>query len=577
MNRTKQDVGDPLIQHLRRNTKTTKTWACIYCPDRAILLSKSDLWMHAQNNHQDKLPSTPEKSKQFRKSCEVNSVLKYPTRLCEKGHLHDEATTEGRSNKRTAEGGGIPVDLVSPFREDLEIPPPPPRKYRAKQRHDNESPHSGPRFPFEEDKFYSQRETRPITQEELVAEVKGFYANLVMVEAKPIEVDEGPWQALIKMLHTLSEQPLSFFRGCHRFPDIPNLRRLASEFAIPAEVWQRGTSSLLKFIGNMPPIPYDTTLVLEFMTLFTMAKEYDLFEDLGSSPGDEEEHHELSLSLKERKERTPCRAREILPNKIWSHNLSSPRNKPTNESTKHRDNEVHNAKLKTHSGRARSKEPSPKGLLLTLTSLLGTLLAALGHKKGLFTSLLMASVVSDVSGRAIPPENSETTISPTFSSDSNPFQSLIDKNKLLLDWSYEAGTAMFLIIACALIRRYFCKEEQNRLLSATCMAASTSLFAYLRDREDITGGVLAGVSFAGAVFTWNTFSMGVKKYNFGAPYIIFGMILGMAILWRGYPYIQPFIGSVKIDVFILPSITCSFSILEMVVKIHDDIIRWIRR
>jgi hypothetical protein len=34
-----------------------------------------------------------------------------------------------------------------------------------------------------------QPETRPISQEQLVAEVKGIYAGLVMVEAKCIEVD----------------------------------------------------------------------------------------------------------------------------------------------------------------------------------------------------------------------------------------------------------------------------------------------------------------------------------------------------------------------------------------------------
>jgi hypothetical protein len=34
-----------------------------------------------------------------------------------------------------------------------------------------------------------QPETRPISQEQLVAEVKGIYGGLVMVEAKCIEVD----------------------------------------------------------------------------------------------------------------------------------------------------------------------------------------------------------------------------------------------------------------------------------------------------------------------------------------------------------------------------------------------------
>ncbi|KAF7882591.1 uncharacterized protein EAF02_005954 [Botrytis sinoallii] len=565
MNRTRQDLSDLWIQHQRRNQKTTKTWACIHT-GRAMFLSESDLWMHAQNNHQDKLPSTPEESKQFRKSYEVNSVFKHPTRLCEKGCIHDDAITEDQSNKRTAEGGGMSVDLVSPFHKDSGIPPLPPRKYRAKQSHDNASPHSGPRSQFEYYKFYSWQETRPMTQTELVASVKGIYAGLVIFEHMLL-VDEGPWQALIKTLHTLNEQLLSFFRGFHLLPDTPNLRRLAPEFSIRAELWQRGASSLLEFFENVPPIP------LELITLFEMAKGNDRFEDLGSSPGDEEEHHELSLILRERKERTPCRARGILPNKIWSHSLTSPRNKPMNEATKHLDNEAHNTKLKTQSGRARSKRLSPKGLLLKLFSFLSTLLTAPGHKKRLFTSVLMANILTGVSGRAIPPENSEIRTSLTFRNDSKLFQSLIDKSMHLLNLSSEALIALIVIAVCETIRRIFCRRVQNRLLSATCMAASTSCFAYLRDAEDMTGGLLAGLLVAGAIFTWNTFSLGVKKYNFGTPYIILGMILGMIILWRGFPYVQLLTGSVKIDVFVLPSIIFSFSILEMIVKVHGDLTR----
>ncbi|EQB45489.1 hypothetical protein CGLO_15630 [Colletotrichum gloeosporioides Cg-14] len=70
-----------------------------------------------------------------------------------------------------------------------------------------------------------QPETRPITQEQLVAEVKGIYAGLVMVESKCIEVDNaqsstietGPklnneqWQALIALHRTLLHEHNDFF------------------------------------------------------------------------------------------------------------------------------------------------------------------------------------------------------------------------------------------------------------------------------------------------------------------------------------------------------------------------------
>ncbi|TGO46717.1 hypothetical protein BOTNAR_0570g00080 [Botryotinia narcissicola] len=265
-------------------------------------------------------------------------------------------------------------------------------------------------------------------------------------------------------------------------------------------------------------IPYILPIVILRMILCMVAWECNRFEDLDCSPGDEEEHHELSPSLKERKERAPGRARGILYSKIWSHKLLSLRNKPTNESTKHHDNEVHDAKLKTQSGRARSKALSPKVLLLTLVSILITWLAALGHKKRLSGYLLMATIITVVSGRAIPPENSETRKSPTFSSDPNPLQSLIDKFELLKNWGIEAAIALAEIAACEIIR-IFCKKVQHRLLSATCMVTSTCSFAYFRGREDTTVGLLAGVSFAGVVFTWNTFSLGVGKHNFDTSYV----------------------------------------------------------
>lgn len=76
MNRTKADVSDLWIQHQRRNTKTTQSWACIYCPDRKICLSKTDLWSHAEKAHPDKIPAGEDELIRFRKAFESDSVLK---------------------------------------------------------------------------------------------------------------------------------------------------------------------------------------------------------------------------------------------------------------------------------------------------------------------------------------------------------------------------------------------------------------------------------------------------------------------------------------------------------------------
>ncbi|KAF7896300.1 hypothetical protein EAF00_006314 [Botryotinia globosa] len=211
-------------------------------------------------------------------------------------HLHDEAITEAWSNKTTA--------------EDSVISPPPPRSHNAKQGHDNEGLH-------EDGKIYSQRETTLKSQEELVAEVKDIHAGRGHYEARLIEVDVEPLQYLTGMLHTMSQRYHNFFAAVLQDSRaVLKLRRPTSKVAIPTEVWQHSTSSLLGFIGDGLPIPLDSTLSLEFTTLCMVAWECNRFEDLDCSPGDEEEHHELSPCLKERKERAPGRARGIFSSKI---------------------------------------------------------------------------------------------------------------------------------------------------------------------------------------------------------------------------------------------------------------------
>jgi hypothetical protein len=44
-----------------------------------------------------------------------------------------------------------------------------------------------------------QPETRPTSTEQLIAEVKGIYAGLIMVEAKCCEVDAKQHQAALEM------------------------------------------------------------------------------------------------------------------------------------------------------------------------------------------------------------------------------------------------------------------------------------------------------------------------------------------------------------------------------------------
>lgn len=116
--------------------------------------------------------------------------------------------------------------------------------------------YGGPQKPKEDDdssvkKSIGQPETRSISQEQLVAEVKGIYAGLVMVESKCIEVDSSQraqnepetrpkpnneqWQALIALHRTLLHEHHDFFLASQH-PSAPSLglRGLASRHALIA-------------------------------------------------------------------------------------------------------------------------------------------------------------------------------------------------------------------------------------------------------------------------------------------------------------------------------------------------------
>ncbi|KAK3304920.1 uncharacterized protein B0T15DRAFT_559038 [Chaetomium strumarium] len=135
--------------------------------------------------------------------------------------------------------------------------------------------------PVEEDpELIKQPETRPISQEQLVAEVKGIYTGLVMVENKCIEVDNDrssqndasnklnndQWQALIALHRTLLHEHYNFFLASQHPSASPALRRLAAKYAMPAWMWRqtlpssrnprssfRTPAALLLYEARLPP------------------------------------------------------------------------------------------------------------------------------------------------------------------------------------------------------------------------------------------------------------------------------------------------------------------------------------
>ncbi|KAH0565567.1 hypothetical protein GP486_001035 [Trichoglossum hirsutum] len=146
-----------------------------------------------------------------------------------------------------------------------------------------------------------QPETRPISQEQLVAEVKGIYAGLVMVEAKCVDVDNKQardtqeaepgkqpklnneqWQALIALHRTLLHEHHDFFLASQHPSASPALRRLASRYAMPARMWRHGMHSFLELLRHRLPDSLEHMLAFIYLAYSMMALLYETvptFED----------------------------------------------------------------------------------------------------------------------------------------------------------------------------------------------------------------------------------------------------------------------------------------------------------
>ncbi|KDN65893.1 hypothetical protein CSUB01_11167, partial [Colletotrichum sublineola] len=140
-----------------------------------------------------------------------------------------------------------------------------------------------------EEVMIKEPETRPISQEQLVAEVKGIYAGLVMVESKCIEVDNaqsstrdtGPtlnneqWQALIALHRTLLHEHHDFFLASQHPSASPALRRLASKYAMPARMWRHGIHSFLELLRHRLPASLEHMLTFIYLAYSMMALLYE--------------------------------------------------------------------------------------------------------------------------------------------------------------------------------------------------------------------------------------------------------------------------------------------------------------
>lgn len=129
--------------------------------------------------------------------------------------------------------------------------------------------------------IYLQPNTHKITEEQLVNEVRGIYAGLVMVEKKCIEIDkqqsESPnklshlqWQALISLHRTLLHEHHDFFLASQHPSASPVLKRLSEKYAMPARMWRYGIHSFLELLRHRLPDSLEHTLTFLYLAYSMM-------------------------------------------------------------------------------------------------------------------------------------------------------------------------------------------------------------------------------------------------------------------------------------------------------------------
>ncbi|KAJ4130695.1 hypothetical protein NW768_006233 [Fusarium equiseti] len=132
--------------------------------------------------------------------------------------------------------------------------------------------------------------TKQISQDQLVAEVKGIYSGLVMVETNCIEVDNTDtannnsktdsklnneqWQALVALHRTLLHEHHDFFLASQHPSGSPALRCLATKYAMPARMWRHSIHSFLELLRHRLPTSLEHMLTFLYPAYSMMALLY---------------------------------------------------------------------------------------------------------------------------------------------------------------------------------------------------------------------------------------------------------------------------------------------------------------
>lgn len=112
-------------------------------------------------------------------------------------------------------------------------------------------------------------ETGLVSEPQIVAETKGIYKGIVLLESKCIEVDgkysvqkEGEpvlelsnvqWQTLSALHGALLHEHHDFFLATEHPSASPPLKRLASKYSMAARMWRHGIHSYLELLRQRLP------------------------------------------------------------------------------------------------------------------------------------------------------------------------------------------------------------------------------------------------------------------------------------------------------------------------------------
>ena len=139
-----------------------------------------------------------------------------------------------------------------------------------------------------------QPESRPISHDQLVVEIKGIYAGLVMVESKCVDVDEKQlkaalktdqtrqiklsnkqWQALIHLHKTLLHEHHDFFLASQHPSASSALSHLAGEHSMPDRMWRHAIYAFLEVLRHRLPESRDHMLAFIYIAYSMMALLYE--------------------------------------------------------------------------------------------------------------------------------------------------------------------------------------------------------------------------------------------------------------------------------------------------------------